>query len=117
MNTIRRLTPFERGQAALADSLAHTDWAPDSDERLQWVAGLQAALDGAAVPAQHLIEVATAAAKVQALEEVLYSMARALAPIVGAHLKGDRLAVARALEVFMAKNCKIVTPAGSGALQ
>lgn len=44
MNTIRCMTPFERGQAALAQALAHTDWAAGSQEAQQWLAGLQSSL-------------------------------------------------------------------------
>lgn len=123
MNSIRPLTPFERGQAALADCLAHTDWAPDSDERLQWVAGLQAALDGVqvpaqALPAQALPDRAAALIKARALQDVLEDMAQSLAPLIGAHLKGDGAAVHRALTDFVNKHCKVVAPdAGSWRLQ
>lgn len=119
MNSIRHLTPFERGQAALADCLAHTDWAPDSDERLQWVAGLQTALDGVQVPAAAVApEAIGAAAKARDLERVLVELTHSLAPVIGAYLRGDTLAVYTALEAFVSERCKVAyRSAGSGVLQ
>ena len=40
MNSIRKLTPFERGSAAYADALCHVDYRAGSDELMQWAAGL-----------------------------------------------------------------------------
>lgn len=119
MNSIRPLTPFERGQAALADCLAHTDWAPDSDERLQWVAGLLTALDGMQVPAAAVApEAIGAAAKAHDLERVLVELTHSLAPVIGAHLRGDAVAVHAALVGFVRERCKVVHhSAGSGVLQ
>lgn len=44
MNSIRLLTPFERGSAAYADALCHVDYPAGSDALMQWAAGLCSAL-------------------------------------------------------------------------
>ena len=56
MNSIRLLTPFERGQAAFADAVCHVDYPRGSDELMQWSAGLSAAADGWGVAVDATLE-------------------------------------------------------------
>ena len=56
--------------------------------------------------------------KAQRLEGVLQQMADELAPVLVAHLHGDRQAVHQALTVFAAQRCTVVDhSAGRGVLQ
>ena len=146
MNSIRLLTPFERGQAAFADAVCHVDYPAGSDDLLQWGNGLCSALllaelaelagpvahhgqaDGgtdAAPTAPLAVGLQTAIASVrysrlqtQQFADALQQFADELAPLLAAHLGGDRGAVHQALTVFAAQRCKVVYhSAGSGALQ
>ena len=146
MNSIRLLTPFERGQAAYADALSHVDYPAGSDALLQWGNGLCSALlmaelaelDGpvahhgqadtgtdAAPTAPLAVGLQTAIAstrhsrrQAQQLADVLQKMVDELAPVIEAHLRCDGAAVHQALTAFVAQRCRVVDPnAGSRVLQ
>ena len=164
MNSIRLLTPFERGSAAYADALCHVDYPAGSDALMQWAAGLCSALLLVELPepvAQHgqadggdsdsdsdsdsdggtgagtgssgaadgdtplVVALRSSIAstrhfrcKAQRLEGALQQMADELAPLLAAHLGGDRGAVHQALTVFAAQRCTVVDhSAGRGVLQ
>lgn len=137
MHTITPLTPFQRGQAALQDALAHVDYAADSDERMQFLGGLLDAafapgVDDPQPPARALIDAALGKAKVEladdlakarmevkSLKGVLHDMAQQLAPVIAAHLRRDAMALTAALDNFIESRCKVIhhpsPAAGSGA--
>ena len=138
MNSIRLLTPFERGQAAYAEALSHVDYPADSDALLQWGSGLCSALllaeladtdTGAGTDAadtSHLpvgLQVAIASTRhyrrqAQQFAAALQQMADELAPVLLAHLRGDGQAGYQALTVFAAQRCTVVDhSAGRGVLQ
>lgn len=135
MNSIRRLTPFERGQAAFADVVGHVDYPHGSDELMQWSAGLSAAADGwgvavdatlaqaanrAAQLAAQLVQAQDQAALdavlIASLQLAMQSMADEMGPIILAHLRGDDEALVSALAIFAGRRIKVVNSA-AGSLQ
>lgn len=135
MNSIRLLTPFERGQAAFADAVCHVDYPRGSDELMQWSAGLSAAADGWGPAVGFTLEPAASreaqlrtqlvAAHDQAafntvliasLQLAVQSMANEMVPIIRAHLRGDDDGLLNALVTFTGRRIKVVNSA-AGSLQ
>jgi hypothetical protein len=76
------------------------------------VAELQAALHAANA------ELVRLGAKAQSLEDILHSMTRHLAPVIGAFVRGDGGKVHDALAVFVDRHVVVAHPgAGAGRLQ
>lgn len=133
MHTITPLTPFQRGQAALQDALAHVDYPADSDARMQFLSGLldaafrpdasdlpppgQALVDAALnkAAAELTADLVKARMEVKSLKGILQDMTQELAPVIAAHLRRDARALTTALGNFIEARCKVIhhdSPAG-----
>lgn len=135
MNSIRPLTPFERGQAAFADAVCHVDYPRGSDELMQWSAGLSAAADGWGVAVDATLERAASreaelraqlvaahdqaalnAVLIASLQLAMQGMVEEMGPIIVAHVKGDDEGLLNALVTFTGRRVKVVNSA-AGSLQ
>lgn len=117
--TVAVLTPYQRGQAALANALAQVGYPTGSDERMQFVCGLCADVLGPADLQDWRLQQLLAAQQqaqrhADALDRVLQELVAALAPVLGAFMAQDTDKLARELGKFMAAHCKVVMPSQGG---
>lgn len=118
--TVAVLTPYQRGQAALANALAQVGYPEGSDEQMQFVCGLCADVLGTVDPStwfgmvQLRDDLATAKRRADTQDKVLQELVAALAPVLVAFMAQDADKLARALGRFMAAHCKVVMPSQGG---